>query len=203
MQASLFSWSKHWLISGEHLYRRFLQLAVALVLAIWIMQMWSNSERQGEAVRMLHTDQLARVILGQAAHEARIWLQDENMRGLEGLAAHLQRQDGILEVAISDDFGKTLVRAGHDMPVHRFLNDLPTYMWAVPMVQPIEELESSRRLGFIRVTFDYNRIMADTQIHQRAYYQQTGFMLFLSALAGALAVTAFLKRRPRRAPPAE
>ncbi|MGX5913553.1 AhpA/YtjB family protein [Aliidiomarina sp. Khilg15.8] len=203
MQASLFNWSKHWLISGEHLYRRVLQLVVALVLAIWIMQMWSSSERQGETVRMLHTDQLARVILDQAAHEARIWMQDENMRGLEGMAHHLQRQDGVLEVAISDGFGKTMVRAGHDLPVHTFLNELPTHMWAVPMVQAIEEADSNRPLGFIRLTFDYNRIMAKSQVHQRAYYQQTGFMLFLAALAGALAVTAFLKRRPRQVPPAE
>lgn len=203
MQASLINWSKHWFISGEHLYRRILQLTVALVLVIWIIQMWSSSERQSETVSRLHTDQMARVIIGQAAHEARIWLQDDNMRGLEGMADYLQRQDGVLEVSISDSFGKTLVRAGHDMPVHEFLNDLPTFMWAIPMVEQIEDTAGNRPLGFIRLTFDYNRIMAQNQIHQRAYYQQTGFMLFLAVLAGALAATAFLKRRPRRAPPLE
>ncbi|WP_126803049.1 AhpA/YtjB family protein [Aliidiomarina minuta] len=203
MQTSLINWSKHWLISGEHLYRRILQFAVAVFLAIWILQTWYSTEKQGEEVRVLHTEQLARVILSQAVHEARIWLSNDNSEGLEGLAQHLQNQDGILEVSIQDSQGKPLVRSGHDQDVHSFLRELPTHMWAVPMVKQIEDLADGNIFGYMRITFDYNRIMADSHVYQRAYMQQTGFMLFLAALAGALAATAFLKRRPRPTPPTE
>lgn len=198
MKITFLNLSKHWLISGEHLYRRGLQLAVALLLSIWIILMWLGAEQRGEEVRVLHTEQLARVILSQATHEAKIWLAEDNTSGLEGLAHHLQSQDGILEVSIQDEQGRSIVRAGHDLPVQTYLTSLPTSMWSVPMVSSIDEDGVSR--GFLRITFDYNRIMSESQIYQRDYLHKTGFMLFLAALAGALAATALLKRRPRPIP---
>lgn len=195
MKITFLNLSKHWLISGEHLYRRGLQLAVALLLSIWIILMWLGAEQRGEEVRVLHTEQLARVILSQATHEAKIWLAEDNTSGLEGLAYHLQSQDGILEVSIQDEQGRSIVRVGHDLPVQTYLTSLPTSMWSVPMVSSIDEDGINR--GFLRITFDYNRIMSESQIYQRDYLHKTGFMLFLAALAGALAATALLKRRLR------
>ena len=144
---------------------------------------------------MLQTEQLARVVLAQAQHEARVWLLEDNAKGLAGLAEHLQQQDGVLEASIQDAQGRSLVRAGHSQPVHNYLNSLPTYMWAVPLVSRIDH--EGRNIGFIRITFDYHRIMADADVYQRVNMQRTGFILFLSALAGFLFATAVLKRRPR------
>lgn len=196
MNAILIKWSRHWLISGEHLYRRLLQLAVAVILLVWLGLTWFHAEQRGEAVRVLHTEQLARVILSQASHEARIWISENNMIGLHGLAQHLHRQDGILEVTVQDSEGRVLVKVGHDASVQGFLNSLPTSMWAVPLVTPVDN--GREVTGFVRITFDYNRLMAKTHLHQRQYQRSIGFMLFLAVLAGALLATALLKRRPRQ-----
>lgn len=199
MNAILINWSRHWLISGEHLYRRIIQLVVALILLIWLALTWFHAEQRGEAVRELHTEQLARVILEQASHEARIWISENNMIGLHGLARHLHRQDGILEVSIQDSEGRVLVRVGHDASMQTFLNSLPTSMWAVPLVTAIDDAYETT--GFVRITFDYNRLMAKSNLHQREYQRNIGFMLFLAALSGALLATALLKRRPRHITP--
>ncbi|RUO32975.1 hypothetical protein CWE14_06935 [Aliidiomarina soli] len=201
MKETLIDWTKHWFVTGEHLYRRILQLLVALALILWIALTWFGAEQRGEDVRILHTEQLARVILAQASHEARVWISDDNVDALQGLAEHLRRQEAILEVSIQDAQGQSLIRAGHDLPVQTFLNSLPAPMWAVPMVQPIEE--EGDAIGFMRITFDYNRIMSDSRIYQRDYQQKTGFMLFLAVVAGMLFAAALLKRRPRRVPPVE
>lgn len=201
MTMTLKYWTRHWLIDGEHLYRRVIQMLVAFSLLAWIGVTWYQTEQRGTEVRMVQTEQLAQVILAQANHEARVWLLEENEQGLAGLASHLQQQEGILEVSIQDERGRSLVRAGHDQSVQDYLNSLPTYMWAVPMVSAIED--NGRTIGFIRITFDYHRILAEADIYQRVHMQRTGFILFLSALAGFLLATSVLKRRPRHLPPAE
>ena len=193
---TLHTWTRHWLIDGEHLYRRVIQLTVSLLLIGWIGLSWYNVGQRGEEVTLLQTEELARVILSQASHEARVWILDDNMEGLQGLAEHLQHQDGILEVAIQDARGKTLVRAGHDLAVQDYLTMLPSSLRAVPKVAPIDD--QGNMIGFIRITFDYQRILAESDMYQRAYMQRSGFLIFLSVLAGFLLATAVLKRRPRR-----
>lgn len=191
----LHTWTRHWLIDGEHLYRRVIQLTLSLLLMGWIGVSWYSVGQRGEEVTLLQTEELARVILSQASHEARVWILDDNMEGLHSLTEHLQQQDGILEVAIHDGRGKTLVRAGHDLAVQDYLTMLPRTLKAVPKVASIDD--QGRMIGFIRITFDYQRILVESDMYQRAYMQRTGFLIFLSVLAGFLLATAVLKRRPR------
>ena len=190
---TIHTWARHWLVDGEHLYRRAIQLVVSMLLLGWIGASWYSVGQRGEEVTLLQTEELARVILAQASHEAQVWILEDNQEGLRGLAQHLQQQDGILEVAIQDERGRTLVRAGHEMTVQDYLTTLPTSMRAVPKVSPIDN--NGQMIGFIRITFDYQRILAESDMYQRAYMQRSGFLVFLSVLAGFLFATAVLRRR--------
>lgn len=190
---TIHTWARHWLVDGEHLYRRAIQLVVSMLLLGWIGASWYSVGQRGEEVTLLQTEELARVILAQASHEAQVWILEDNQEGLRGLAQHLQQQDGILEVAIQDERGRTLVRAGHQMTVQDYLTTLPTSMRAVPKVSPIDN--NGQMIGFIRITFDYQRILAESDMYQRAYMQRSGFLVFLSVLAGFLFATAVLRRR--------
>ena len=193
---TLHTWTRHWFIDGEHLFRRVIQLTVALLLIGWIGMGWYSVGQRGEEVTLLQTEALARVILSQASHEARVWILDDNMEGLGGLAEHLHQQDGILEVAIQDARGQTLVRSGHDLAVQDYLTMLPSSLRAVPKVASIDD--QGRMIGFIRITFDYQRILAESDMYQRAYMQRSGFLIFLSVLSGFLLATAVLRRRSPR-----
>ena len=193
MRMTIHTWARHWLVDGEHLYRRAIQLVVSMLLLGWIGASWYSVGQRGEEVTLLQTEELARVILAQASHEAQVWILEDNQEGLRGLAQHLQQQDGILEVAIQDERGRTLVRAGHQMTVQDYLTTLPTSMRAVPKVSPIDN--NGQMIGFIRITFDYQRILAESDMYQRAYMQRSGFLVFLSVLAGFLFATAVLRRR--------
>ena len=193
MRMTIHTWARHWLVDGEHLYRRAIQLVVSMLLLGWIGASWYSVGQRGEEVTLLQTEELARVILAQASHEAQVWILEDNQEGLRGLAQHLQQQDGILEVAIQDERGRTLVRAGHQMTVQDYLTTLPTSMRAVPKVSPIDN--NGQMIGFIRITFDYQRTLAESDMYQRAYMQRSGFLVFLSVLAGFLFATAVLRRR--------
>lgn len=183
--------------SGEKLYRRTVYLVVAVIISSIIISTWYQAKQEGEEVLMEHTERLARVILSQARHEARVWFLDNNLSGLNSLASHLSQQEGIIEVSIQDYQGQNLVREGHDQPLHNYLRSLPTDLWAVPMVDPVMDRDGpgAQLLGFVRITFDYDRIMAESRPHHRLFMRQNAFMLFMAAIAGFMVATAMVRRR--------
>ncbi|RUO19597.1 hypothetical protein CWE08_09185 [Aliidiomarina iranensis] len=186
-----------WMLPGERTYRRVILIVAALALLGIIANSWYQANQKGEEVLVEHTENLAQVIMAQAQNEAKIWFIEDNYNGLENLAQHLQNQEAILEVSIQDELGRNLVRVGHDMPVHTYLTNLPDSIWAVPMVAPVYDRSDSgpHLLGFVRITFDYDRITAESRPYHRASLQQQAFMLLLAFLAGVLVTFSFLRRR--------
>lgn len=202
---------KRWYFKEDKWLRIGLYLFVLAGLIAGIMQVWLQVNQQGEEALRAHTERLARLILSQAKHESRIWLMENNQDALQSLAQHLQQQDVILEVSIQDELGRNLVRLGHDLPIHRYLTNLPEMIWAVPMVVEVtadtttepqslsfnEPLNTKigERLGFVRITFDYDRIMAESRPFYRSIMSESAFLIVLAFFAGVMLATVFVRRR--------
>lgn len=186
-----------WYFNEDKWLRRGLSLAVAAFLLTSIANVWSQLNQRGEEALMMHTERLARLILAQARHEAQVWFLQDNPGGLQSLAHHLQQQEEILEVAIQDLYGQTMVRAGHDLPVHEYLRTLPQIIWAVPMVEPVMDREGpgAELLGFVRITFDYDRIMAESRPFHRSVMSENAYMMLLAFFTGVMVAMAFIRRR--------
>lgn len=184
-------------LPSERLYRRLVYAVVAVLFGTLVLSTWLEARRDGEEVMTRQTERMARVIMSQAQHEARIWFLQENTTGLESLAGHLLSQDGILEVTIQDERGQSLVRAGHDQGVADYLGSLPTDLWAVPMVEPVMDREGpgAELLGFVRITFDYDRILTESRPYHRQFFAQQGYLLFMAFLAGFLVAFSLIRRR--------
>ena len=146
---------------------------------------------------MAQTERSARLSMSQAQHEARIWFLEENEQALESLANHLVAQSVVLEVAIQDEWGQTIVRAGHDQPIHEYLQTLPEVIWAVPMVEPVLDRDGAgaNLLGFVRITFDYDRIMAESRPYHRGILRENAYLTLLAFFAGFMVAVAFIRRR--------
>ncbi|WP_194755272.1 hypothetical protein [Aliidiomarina indica] len=186
-----------WLVRGERWYRRGLLGFLAVLLLANIATAYWQSRDEGDRVLAAHTENLARLILLQAEHEARIWFLEDNHDGLRSLAHHLQGQEAILEVSVQDELGRSIVRAGHDLPIHHYLLSLPDSLWAVPMVATVMDHDGAgaQLLGFVRITFDYDRITAQSRPYHRASLQNQLVMLAMAFLAGILISFAILRRR--------
>ncbi|KPQ04652.1 MAG: putative membrane protein affecting hemolysin expression [Idiomarinaceae bacterium HL-53] len=186
-----------WHFREDRWLRRGLYLAVAALFVSAIINIYSQLNQRGEAALMAHTERLARLILAQAQHEARIWFLEENEVALESLARHLQQQDEILEVAIQDEWGQTIVRMGHDLPVHEYLQTLPDIIWAVPMVEPVLDRDGAGAslLGFVRITFDYDRIMAESRPFHRTIMSENAYLMLMAFFSGLMVAAAFIRRR--------
>lgn len=186
-----------WLVRGERWYRRGLLGFLAALIITNIATAYWQSRDEGDRVLAAHTENLARLILSQAEHEARIWFLEDNHEGLRSLAHHLQGQEAILEVSVQDELGRSIVRAGHDLPIHQYLLSLPDTLWAVPMVATVMDHDGAgaQLLGFVRITFDYDRITAQSRPYHRASLQNQLLMLVMAFLAGILVAFAILRRR--------
>src|SRR5690554_233720 len=138
MQSELHSKSNsRWYFYEDRWLRLGLYMGVAALLFSAIANVWVQLNQRGEEALMAHTERLARVIMAQAEHESQIWFMDNNHEALNSLAKHLQQQDEILEVAIQDHLGRTIVRAGHADSIDNYLRSMPDVIWAVPMVEDV------------------------------------------------------------------
>ncbi|WP_113907292.1 AhpA/YtjB family protein [Aliidiomarina celeris] len=186
-----------WYFHEDRWLRRGLALAIALFLLSAVANVYMQLSERGREVAVVHTERLARLILAQAQHEAQIWFLQDNLTGLESLARHLQQQTEILEVAIQDQYGQTLVRIGHDLPVYEYLQSLPQVIWAKPMVEPVLDRDGpgAQLLGFVRITFDYDRIMAESRSFNRSIMSENAYVMLLAFFAGIMVAAAFIRRR--------
>lgn len=189
--------SLRWHFNEDRWLRLGLYMGVAALLFSAIANVWLQVNQRGEEALMAHTERLARLILAQARHESQIWFLENNENGLRSLAEHLQKQDEILEVAIQDKHGRNVVRVGHDLPLHEYLNALPRVIWAVPMVEDVLDSndKSAELLGFVRITFDYDRIMSESRPFHRSIMSESAYLLILAFFAGIMVATAFVRRR--------
>lgn len=189
--------SLRWYFKEDRWLRLGLYIGVAALLFSAIANVWLQVNQRGEEALMAHTERLARLILAQARHESQIWFLEDNDEALRSLAQHLQQQDEILEVAIQDKLGRTMVRIGHEQPIHEYLNALPEVIWAVPMVEDVldSDDQSAELLGFVRITFDYDRIMAESRPFHRTIMSESAYLMLLAFFAGVMVATAFVRRR--------
>lgn len=186
-----------WHFREDRWIRRGLYLAIATLFFIAIANTFMQLDQRGETALISQTERQARLNLSLAKHEARIWFLEENEVAMESLANYLQEQDDILEVAIQDEWGQTIVRAGHDLPVHEYLQTLPDVIWAVPMVETVLDREGAgaNLLGFIRITFDYDRIMSDSRPFHRSILSENAYLTLLAFFAGFMVAVALIRRR--------
>ncbi|RUO43792.1 hypothetical protein CWE15_00910 [Aliidiomarina taiwanensis] len=189
--------NSRWYFYEDRWLRLGLYMGVAALLFSAIANVWVQLNQRGEEALMAHTERLARVIMAQAEHESQIWFMENNHEALSSLARHLQQQDEILEVAIQDNLGRTIVRAGHSVSIDNYLRNLPEVIWAVPMVEDVLDSDeaNAKLLGFVRITFDYDRIMAETRPYHRSIMSENAYTLILAFFAGVLVATAFVRRR--------
>lgn len=189
--------SLRWYFNEDRWLRLGLYMGVAALLLSAIANVWLQVNQRGEEALMAHTERLARLILAQARHESQIWFLENNDDALRSLAQHLQQQDEILEVAIQDRLGRTVVRVGHEQPLYEYLTALPEVIWAVPMVEEVLDSDdkNAELLGFVRITFDYDRIMSESRPFHRSIMSESAYLIILAFFAGVMVATAFVRRR--------
>lgn len=166
---------------------RLLQIAIALVLAVGLFQLWETSLLQGQQLLKSQTEKMARLLVQQTAYGAAPALLLQNDEQLQWLATALVLDPKVMSANIFSEDGQRLsfaqsVTSEELEPDSEELNALlapyPPYVEAVS--------QDGKNLGFIEVRLEprlfFNEIKEAHQINM----QQQQVMLIIAGLIGML-----------------
>ena len=185
---------------------RFLQIAIALALAVGLFQLWETSLLQGQQLLKSQTEKMARLLVQQTAYGAAPALLLQNDEQLQWLATALVLDPKVMSANIFSEDGQRLsfaqsVTSEELEPDSEELNALlapyPPYVEAVS--------QDGNNLGFIEVRLEprlfFNEIKEAHQINM----QQQQVMLIIAGLIGMLLSRAlsfkradFDRKKPRK-----
>lgn len=181
---------------SELWFRYLFGCALFVTFLMSFMSVWEHVQQKNEQALLQQTDRMTRLILSQAQHEAKFWFLDNNLEALDSLAKNLLAHDEVLEVSVYDQLGRQLIHYGHDLSLADFLLSLSPMIIAKPFVIEVQsDGVGDELLGFLRVTFDYERVMQGTRPLHREFISGVSYFFFISFLAGFLVALAFIKKR--------
>nr|WP_232847188.1 AhpA/YtjB family protein [Shewanella nanhaiensis] len=171
----------------SHRISRFIQITIALTLAVGLIQLWETSLLQGQQLLKSQTEKMARLMVQQTAYGAAPALQLENDEQLQWLATALVLDPKVMSASIFSEDGQRLSFAQsvsteelepESEELQALLAPYPPYVEAVS--------QDGNNLGFIEVRLEprlfFNEIKEAHQINMK----QQQMMLIIAGLIGML-----------------
>lgn len=162
-------------------------MAIALTLAVGLIQLWETSLLQGQQLLKSQTEKMARLLVQQTAYGAAPALQLQNDEQLQWLASALVLDPKVMSASIFSEDGQRLAYAQsvseeelepESEELKALLDRYPPYVESVS--------QDGTNLGFIEVRLEprlfFNEIKEAHQIHM----EQQQMMLIIAGLIGML-----------------
>ena len=162
-------------------------MAIAITLAVGLIQLWQTSLLQGQQLLKSQTQKMARLLVQQTAYGAAPALQLQNDEQLQWLASTLVLDPTVMSASIFSEDGQRLAFAQSvtdeelepdSQELSLLLERYPPYVEAVT--------QDGNNLGFIEVRLEprlfFNEIKEAHQIHM----EQQQMMLIIAGLIGML-----------------
>ncbi|QFU23943.1 hypothetical protein FM038_018450 [Shewanella eurypsychrophilus] len=174
-------------LKKSHRISRLVQMAIAITLAVGLIQLWETSLLQGQQLLKSQTQKMARLLVQQTAYGAAPALQLQNDEQLQWLASALVLDPKVMSASIFSEDGQRLAFAQsvsdeelepESEELEALLERYPPYVEAVS--------QDGNNLGFIEVRLEprlfFNEIKEAHQIHM----EQQQMMLIIAGLIGLL-----------------
>nr|WP_283103705.1 AhpA/YtjB family protein [Shewanella gelidii] len=164
-----------------------LQILVAGVLLIGLIQLWQTSLLQGQQLLKSQTQKMARLLVQQTAYGAAPALQLQDNKQLQWLASALVQDPKVMSASIYSAQGKRLAFAQSvteqtfDINSEEMTGLLEQYS---PFVEPV--LQDDKNLGYVEVRLDKSRFFDHIKEAHQLNMQQQQLMLVIAGLIGLL-----------------
>ncbi|RUO64924.1 Uncharacterized membrane protein affecting hemolysin expression [Pseudidiomarina planktonica] len=179
-------------------YRRLRRFAIGAVLILVIAHVWHSTTQQSRQQLTLHTQQLARMAVQQAAYSATHWLVQQNTEALREVAENLHQQPGILSASIQNQYGQQLAVAGEITSVIGWQERNETEQ---PLAMVSELTIDDNLIGYLHVVFDYQQLLRQPEQTHLFLTQRGRALLFLAVIAGVLLMAGFNRIRYKKTTP--
>ena len=176
-------------IKTSSLNRKFSQIVAAIVLVIMAFNLWLNVFYKSEYLLDENVQVLADNILLQTAHNARLFIEQDDIRALQQLTSSALRSEHILDMLIYDTRGVELAKSSNasstlDRFVHQPNAEL-AWMEPAPFVTEIRN-DNHELLGFVRITVLKRKLQQQGKSYLQAISKQIFLLAVLAGIIGYL-----------------
>lgn len=166
---------------------RLLQIALAIVLIVALVQLWQTSLLQGQQLLKNQTEKMARLMVQQTAYGAAPALQLQNDEQLQWLTAALVRDPKVMAATIYNAEGLRLSFA-QDIQAEDVDPDSPALAQVLapypPYVEPI--IQGADNLGFVEVRLNPRLFFNEIQASHQHNMREQQIMLLVAGVIGML-----------------
>ncbi|NRD72785.1 hypothetical protein HQQ94_05885 [Shewanella sp. VB17] len=183
-------------LKKSHQVSRLLQIAIALTLAVGLIQLWEASLLQGQQLLKSQTEKMARLLVQQTAYGAAPALQLQNDEQLQWLASALVLDPKVMSASIFSKDGQRLSfaqsitseeLAPDSAALGTLLAPYPPYVEAVS--------QDGSNLGFVEVRLAPQLFFNEIKEAHLYNMKQQQIMLIIAGLIGMLVSRSFSFKR--------
>ncbi len=181
---------------------RAIQLLVAIGLIGYLAYLTTNLQLLADKNRIEQTQRFGYTLTNRAANDAARYLQGDEQDELARLVAELAKDPLVRDVTIYDAFGVVQHQSDDAMPLDLVLNIAPKTTSAdareiaqnrIPYIA--ELFQESTKIGYLRVTLEQGKILAEMNHFQQKANELLKTMLFVALLIGFLLTRSLSKKR--------
>ncbi|MFO6424036.1 AhpA/YtjB family protein [Motilimonas sp. KMU-193] len=179
-----------------------MQLLVAIGLIGYLAYLTTNLQLLADKNRIEQTQRFGYTLTNRAANDAARYLQNDEQEELARLVSELAKDPLVRDVTIYDAFGMMLHQTDNAMPLDLVLGITPKTTSAdareiaqnrIPYIA--ELFQESTKIGYLRVTLEQGKILAEMNHFQQKANELLKTMLFVALLIGFLLTRSLSKKR--------
>ncbi|MCH1920217.1 hypothetical protein L9G15_12345 [Shewanella sp. A3A] len=166
---------------------RLLQIALAIVLIVALVQLWQTSLLQGQQLLKNQTEKMARLMVQQTAYGAAPALQLQNDEQLQWLTSALVQDPKVMAATIYNAEG-VRVSFAQDINKEELAPDDPQLTALLAPYPPYVEaiIQGNDNLGFVEVRLNPRLFFNEIQAAHEQNMRQQQIMLVVAGIIGLL-----------------
>ncbi|MGB1263914.1 MAG: AhpA/YtjB family protein [Cognaticolwellia sp.] len=168
------------------IYNKILQLLVAILLIVLLMNFWVNSRDEQQAQIQMHADKIGQLYLAQAASSAMPYLSKKQSQ-LQQYTDSLLQQPLVKSVHIYDATGQVIASSARAESINDLfgisLNKINQTQAITPFVQ---ELRSDKLHGYIRLSLHRSILADELSSNSRSQYDIMRLLMIVAGVIGFL-----------------
>jgi len=179
------------------IYNKILQLAIAIVFIVVLMNLWLALGNRGQATIEQHFDHLGDVYLEQAAVAVLTLLEknqqnEDNRQDLQAYIEQLGQMPMVKDVALYDARGRLLAQSSASETVKGLYGLSPATSDRSRRYVPfVQELRNDKLRGYLRLSIEKSVFTSQLNVTNYDSQRLLGIMLLMAGLTGFLLTRGF------------
>lgn len=167
------------------IYNKIMQLAIAIVFIIILMNIWIENVQKDQQVVNAHFNQISDQYIQQLNMGLSVFLENGKQQDVETFINKLVSESHITSIFLYDVTGQTLAQAGEEVSIKSLYGLEPnTRDLSRQLVPFVAEIRTDKVLGYVRINILKSAIVDVLNKENHDQQQLVRMMLMMAGLVG-------------------